>query len=527
MSDESSGDKGEDSQTQDGSKTDEIVRTLGKSGLVIFVGTFLEMGISFLAKLIVARSLLSFGYGEVAIGLTVLTVLAIFTRLGLDSGVARIAPRYEGTDRRDIYLTIYSLIALSTLAGATGLLLLATPLAEFFGNPEIAPVFRVIAVGIPSIPLMRISIGVVRAEGKSAPKVVVQNLAHPITRIGFVAAVALTGATPTRIAIAYVASHWFAALLATGFALRASNIFHISGRWNPRFREVLRFSLPLMLSASMAFVMGNTDNLMIQYFYNSRDVGIYDIAYTLGQTLTIALGAFGFLFLPNVSKLHAEERWDEIHHLYQLVTKWIIFITLPGFLLLAVFPNALLQNTFGAGYTDGAQVLVIIAMAYFVRAGMGPNSGLLEAVGETDYILRGNVVAAVANVILNFLLLPIFGIIGAAVASFTSYTALNLLYSYRLWRISGLVPMNKHAIAPAAVFAVGGGLAGMLIKNMVDLTANPVLLVGIALVAGVCYVITILGLGGIESGDVMLVNSAEDRFGIDLEPIKAIARKLL
>lgn len=527
MPDEPDREPAEDSQTEDDSTTDEIVRALGKSGLVIFAGTFLEIGISFLAKLIVARSLLSFGYGEVAIGLTILTVLAIVTRLGLDNGVARIAPRYEGANRRDVYLTIYSSLAISTLLGSLVLLLLAENLAGFLGNPGLAPVFQVIAVGVPSIPLMRISIGVVRAEGQSAPKVIVQNLAHPITRIGFVAAVALTGASPIRIAMAYVASHWFAALLATGFALRASNILAISDRWAPRHREVLRFSLPLMLSASMAFVMGNTDNLMIQYFRNSGAVGIYDIAYTLGQTLTIALGAFSFLFLPNVSKLHAEEKWDEIHHLYQLVTKWIIFITLPGFLLFTVFPNAIIRNTFGPNYVDGAPVLVIIAMTYFVRAGVGPNSGLLEAVGETDYILKGNVIAAIGNVILNFFLIPTFGVIGAAAASFTSFTALNLIYSYRLWQISGLVPVNRHAVVPATVFGVCAGLFGLVARSLFDLAGNPSLLIGVGSFAGIGYALAILGFGGIESGDIMLVNSAEDRFGIDLEPVKSVARKLL
>lgn len=512
---------------EDGSRTDEIVRALGKSGIVIFAGTFLELGISFLAKLVVARSLVSFGYGEVAIGLTVLTVLAIVTRLGLDNGVARIAPRYEGTNRRDVYLTIYSLIAVSTLIGSLGLFLLAGPLAAFLGNPGLVPVFRIIAVGVPSVPLMRISIGVVRAEGRSAPKVIVQNLAHPITRIGFVVAVALTGASPARIAMAYVASHWFAALAAIGFALRVSTIGKVPFRWTPRYREVLRFSLPLMLSASMAFLIGNTDNLMIQYFRNSGAVGIYDIAYTLGETLTIALGAFGFLFLPNASELHAEEKWDEIHHLYQLVTKWIVFITLPGFLLFTIFPNAIIRNTFGPNYVDGAPVLVIIAATYFIRAGVGPNTGLLQAIGETDFILKGNVIAAIVNIVLNLFFIPIWGVIGAAVASFSSFTALNAFYSYHLWRESGQVPMNRHAIVPGASFAVGAGTLGLLAKSVFNLTANPELLVGLSLIAGAGYVVAILGLGGIEPGDVMLINSAEARFGIDLEPVKSIARKLL
>lgn len=511
----------------DATRSNDIVRTLGKSGILLFAGTFLELGISFLAKLIVARSLLSFGYGEVAVGLTILTVLVILTRLGVDTGVARIAPRYDGKERADVYLTGYVTIILSTLVGSIVLFFGAGPLATFLGNPGLTPVLRVIAIGIPSLPIMKVSIGIIRAENRSGPKVVVQNLAHPITRIGFVAAVALTGASPTRIAAAYVGSHWFASLLAVGFVYRTKSVSLLSHSWTPRFRELLGYSFPLMLSASMAFIIGNTDNLMIQYFLNSGEVGIYDIAYTLGETLTIALGAFGFLYLPNASKLHAEQDWEEIHYLYQLVTKWVIFITLPGFLVLALFPDTVIRYTFGEEYVAGAPILILIALTYFIRAAVGPNSGTLEAIGETRFILKGNIIAGVANILLNLLLIPGLGVIGAAIASFVSFTTLNGVYSYRLWQVSGLRPVTRNAVVPATVFGLVTVMVVGLARTSIDLTARPLLLAGLACSAAIFYAVTILSLGGVESGDIMLLNSMEDRFDIDLEPIKSVARRLL
>lgn len=509
------------------SSTDDIIRSVGKSGLVLFVGTFLELGVSFVAKLVVARSLISFSYGEVAVGLTVLTTFVIVTRLGLNTGVARIAPRYEGNERKNVYLSAYLLILISTVIGGTLLYFGSGYLASFLGNEGLAPVFRIIALGIPSLPIMRVSIGIIRAEGQSGPKVIVQNITHPITRIGFVVAVALTGASPSRIVLAYIASHWSAALLALGFALRATNLSHLSKGWSLKANELLRFSLPLMFSAGMVFLIGETDNLMIQYFLNSASVGSYDIAYTLGQTLTIALGAFGFLFLPNISQLHADENWESINLLYRLVTKWIIFITFPAFLMLILFPTAIIQHTFGSPYIDGATILVIIATTYFVRATAGPNQETLSAAGKTQFILKANTITGIVNIVLNVLFIPYYGLIGAAIASFVSFCFLNILYSYQLWQLSGLVPVTKRSITPIIASTILISIVYTYSKSLINPITNPLDLLWFGTVTGIVYGVCILTLGGIEPKDIMLVNNIEDQLGIDLEPLKSLARKLL
>ena len=506
--------------------SDDLVRALGKSGLIIFGGTFLELGISLLAKLIVARSLLNFSYGEVAVGLTTLTLLALVSRLGVHTGVARIAPRHEGDERRDIYLSGYAIICLSSLFVAMILYLSASPVAVMLGNTRIGPVLRIIAFSIPAIPIMRLSIGIFRAEGRSGPKVFVQSLSHPLFRIVLISGVALSGATPARIAGAYVLANWGAALISIYFVYRVTDVFRFEWIYSSHVLELLNFSVPLMIASGMTFVVGETDNLLIQYFLDSSSVGNYDIAYTIGQTLTFAMGAFGFLFLPQISALHKSDNWARIDSLYKLVTKWIIFIIFPFYLVLVLFPETTIAWTFGIEYRAGAPVLTIIATTYLIRSAGGPNRELLAASGYTRFIMYANGSMAVLNILLNVVLIQYFSITGAAYASLISFTLLNILYISQLYREHKVFPLSTRAITPVVIFT-GVVLIGVLIFDPKPSSFGLPRLSLACSIAAIIYVVTIVFGNGVQSEDIMLINSAEERLGVNLQGIKRIFRKMM
>lgn len=483
------------------------------------------MGISLLAKLAVARHLTTASYGEVAVGLTVLTSAGIVVRLGLDKGIARNAPRYEGADRRGVLVSSYLLSLSVAIAVAAVLYLSAYPIASALGNTALGPVLSMFAVGIPAVPIMRLSVAATQAKGRSAPKVIVQNLASPLTRITLVIIAVLLGASAVEVAAAYTVSYWVTALLALTLAAKYTTLFDGTTDWRPKYLEMFTFSAPLMVSVGLIFVVGNTDRLMIQYFLTSSHVADYDVGYMIGQTMTITLGAFGFLFLPLVSEFHSENRWNDIERVYKLVTKWIAFITLPVYMLVVLYPNHVIRYTFGSRYVGGSVVLVIIGSTYFVRAAMGPNKELLSAIGETRYIMYTNAAVAVMNVLFNIVLIPTTGIVGAAMASFASFLILNIFYVARLYWDYGIQPFSKAILRPLGPFLSVAGF-GYVVVNVL-ISQSVLVSVAFGIVSGTAYGICILRFGGIESEDIMLVNSAEDRFGLDLGSVKRVAQQFM
>ncbi|MFB6139904.1 MAG: flippase [Halosimplex sp.] len=516
----------EETADDDGGDTDDIVRSIGKSGIVVFAGTFLELGIAFFAKLIVAQDLSQASYGEVTVGLTILTVTAILGRLGFDTGIPRNAPRYEGEAQRGVFVS--SLLLNVLVSALMGVVLFASAgfVADLLGNPNLADVLRVVALGTPAIPLMRVSLSGTQAVGRSSPKVIVQNFTHPITRIVLIILVVLAGARPVTVAAAYVASNWIGALGAVYFLVRYTPILDRSIGWEPKYREMLTFSLPLMVTTGLSFILGNTDTLMIQYFQGSADVGVYDIGYTIAQMLSVGLGSLSYLFLPSISDLHSEGKWTEITHIYRLVTKWIVFVTIPPYLLVTYFPTTVISNTFGSKYAGGAIYLVILASSYMVTAGSGPNKRTLSAIGDTTYIMYVNVFAATVNVVLNAVLILTIGTVGAAIASAVALVSVHVLYSARLYRTYDIWPYSWSLVRPVGAFLAVTGAIYLVVRYTIGRPSLPVV-VALVGAAAVLYGVTILALGGLEEDDVMLVRSAEQSLGIDLEPLKRQARRLL
>jgi O-antigen/teichoic acid export membrane protein len=520
---------GDNTSVADGERgetdTDDIVRSLGKSGAVVFLGTFLELGIALFAKLLIARELAPGNYGEVTVGLTILTVTAIVSRLGFDTGIPRNAPRYEKADRRGVFVSALQLNVLVSVSLAVGLFLTAGPLADFLNNPQLRPVLRVISVGVPAIPLMRVSLSGTQAVGRSSPKVIVQNLTHPLTRIALVSAVVVFGASPVLVAGAYVASNWAGALAALYFLIRYTPILNGATGWTPKYREMLVFSLPLMATTGLSFILGNTDTLMLQYLQGSVDVGVYDIGYTIAQMLSVGLGSLSYLFLPNISDLHAEERWAEITHLYKLVTKWIAFVTVPPYLIVTYFPERVI-SVFGSEYVDGSIYLVILASSYFVMAVSGPNKRALSAFGETRYILYVNIFTAGLNVILNLTLIVAIGTVGAAIASTISLVAVHILYCYRLYSAYDITPFSWSLSKPLIPYLLATAVAYVGVQQTIG-RLSLAGIVGLVAVAAIVYGIAILSLGGLQEDDVMLVRSAEQSLGVDLEPVKRLTRQFM
>lgn len=505
------------------------VRKLGKSTLVVLFGVFVEIFISFIAKLMVAKELPQTGYGEVVVGLTFLTALGIVARLGLDVGIARNAVRYDGADRRGVLISSYLVAAVCSFILVVTLYFSAPVIAGILGNPDLVLPLQMVAAGVPALPLMHISIGAVRAAGRSGPKVIVQNFTRPISRILLLAGLVAAGANPVEILFAYVLSAWIAGVVAFYFAVRYTEILNRELGWEPKYTEMLNFSVPLMASSSIMFIMTNTDNLMIQYFVGSSEVALYDIAFMLGQTLTIFHGAVGFLFLPLVSELESEGKWEEIASIYRLVTKWIAFATLPGLIVFAAFPETVIRLTFGVKYIRGSAILPIIAIGYFVRAAAGPNKGLLSAAGMTRFIMLSNLAAASVNVILNVALIEYVGLgaFGAAIASMATFILLNLLYSLQIYRLHGVHPISTAMSKPILIYSLAATGVAVLLKRMTGQTIPLHLLVTVLIIGVFCYIATIFSFGGIESDDIMLLNSAEERLGVDLEPVKSIARSLM
>ncbi|MFB6133599.1 MAG: flippase [Halanaeroarchaeum sp.] len=505
---------------------DGAFRKLFKGGGVLFAGLVLELGVSFLAKVVIARVLGPVDYGAVSLGVTTLGLLSTLSVLGLHSGIGRYLPRYDDPgDRRGVLVSAFQIAV--PVATVTGLLVavFADPIATYaFTDPSTAPYLRVFGLAIPFAALMKLSVGAIQGTQTALPKVVVQNVTPPVTRFIAVGIAVVVGAGTLGIATAYALAYVVAALVGLYYVLTRTAI---TASVAPRrfHRELLVFSTPLIVTAAMSFVLSDLDTFMLGYFATTGAVGVYNVVYPIAQLLTVGLSSFGFLFMPIISELHADGDTEDMRRLYQVVTKWIFMATLPLFLVVALFPDMTIVVTFGREYMVGGTTLSLLAVAYFTHAIAGPNANVLTSIGRTRVIMWDNVAIAVLNAVLNVLLIPRFGFLGAGAATAISYVVLNLLYSAQLYRETGIHPFSPALVRPGIAAAVLVAIVHWATRTFFPITI-PVL-VGMFAAFLTLYSVVILRFGGVEDEEIMLVLSFEERFDVDLGPLKSVARYLM
>lgn len=501
------------------------LRTLFKGGSIVFGGLVLELGISFLAKVVSARWLDRVSFGSVEIGLTIMGVGSTILLLGLNTGLARNLPRADSDrhKREQFFSALYvsllasGVIAAMIVAGGSWIAV------SIFDDPSLTPILQIFGIGIPLATFTKLVMGGIQGLKLPIPKVTTENILLPLSRfVGIVAFVA-AGYGALGISGAYVLSFTITGVVGAYYLFREVGIDPPALPTARRTsKELLTFSAPLMIMGTMSMVLSDIDIFLLGSMRGADEVGVYGVVYPLSKLLTLTISAFGFLFMPLLSEIHAQGETDEMLGLYQSVTKWIALTTVPLFLLLVFFPEWSIVHTFGGKYNDGELALVLLSVGFFSHAIAGPNWNMLTSIGRTRTIMYDNIFIAALNVTLNLILIPYYGFVGAAAATTVSYISLNMMYSVQLYHQNRVHPLSKPLVYPLCasipIFIVIKQGMETLLSEFVFL---PLLVLGVFVPV---YAVTALRLGAITSDELMLVLSAEERFGIDLGPLKKIAK---
>jgi O-antigen/teichoic acid export membrane protein len=196
-------------------------------------------------------------------------------------------------------------------------------------------------------------------------------------------------------------------------------------------RDIVAVSLPMLLSAAMFFVIGQTGILMLGIFRTDTEVGYYAIAVKLASLSAVLLAAINSMAAPKFSELFHAGQTDEMLRVAKKSTRLIFWTTTPALLGLIVLGRPMLSLLFGEQFTGAYAAMVILALGQFVNATSGSTGIFLNMTGHEKAFQNIIVGAAGLNVVLNVVLIPRLGIEGAAVAAMVTMVCWNgaaLLY---------------------------------------------------------------------------------------------------
>lgn len=194
-------------------------------------------------------------------------------------------------------------------------------------------------------------------------------------------------------------------------------------------KQILQFSSPMMLSSLMLFLLNWTDVLMLGAMKSEEEVGIYNLAYKLASLSMLVIISMNVVLAPKISQLFKSGKIEELHVTIKKSTRLILLLTTPIVLFLIVFSEFIL-SLFGNNFTAGKTALIIISLGAMINVATGNVDQILNMTNHQDILKNITIFGFILNAILNFLLIPIYGINGSAMASLFTNAVFNLICLY-------------------------------------------------------------------------------------------------
>jgi O-antigen/teichoic acid export membrane protein len=207
----------------------------------------------------------------------------------------------------------------------------------------------------------------------------------------------------------------------------------------PKFvlKSHLLISLPMILTSFIQLINGKVDTLMIGIFETTAIVGIFSVAFKLSVITNFAIGALKTIAMPKISELFWEEKMTELNQVIQKSTQMIFAFAGPVSLVLLIFPEFIL-GLIKEEFIAGATTLRIFALTQLINAASGMVAVFLNMTGNQVFFTKLVAVSTTLNIVLNWFLIPRYGMEGAAWAS---------MFSIVLWNIIGAIFIyRKYAI---------------------------------------------------------------------------------
>jgi O-antigen/teichoic acid export membrane protein len=507
------------------------LKTAAKGTAFVFTGMLATNALWFVTRLMVVRHLSREDLGIYTLIVAIVSIISMMACLGLWEGSTRYISVFLGKDRKEdadaVQRASLRIGAIAGVAACAGIFIFADVLSRHvFYKPELAMPLTVISFFIPAYVMTSILASVFRGRGNIGPKVYFMDVGQPFLFLILLCLIFFLGLSFLSVIYAYVLSMAgaFALIAFYGFRRNRINPFARGGD-GTHVRELLKFSVPLLLADVMFLIFRWADTLMLGRYGTAVDVGVYSVVISLAVLLTLPLGALEAVYMPIAGDLYAKDRLSELARTYQVLTKWVFSVTLPVFFILFFFPEMTITFLFGDRFGDAVLPLRILSVGYLFTAFMGTSHIILLAFGLSKAVLNVSVAGALLDVLLNYVLIKRLGlgIAGASLATSVSLVAVSFGWSFVLYRHSGMHPVASNYLKPVIGSAVIGAIIYAAAKSL-PLYFWMLPLYFIFFICG--YIASLVLTRSIDDEDVFLFTGILERIGVSAGPLRRVMGRI-
>lgn len=423
------------------------LKKIGKTSSLMFIGKVLEASLMILFNMLVVRLLGASAYGKFIYVFTLIQIIAIIAKLGLERGIMAFIPRFQELKEHNkvnsfISFTLYSTTLLSVLLVAI-LISFRGTIAKFVLNDlSLTSTLLILAPILLFVNFMNISLGIFRSLEKIKYYILSRNIIMPITMLVMLLILYyIFKQSIICIILCYYIAWGLGCSYLLLILLKRGNVTSIKSSDFHELIQLLKFSSPLLLSTFLSFLMSKLDCLMLGYYLEDSKVGIYNIAFQIAMMSSFVLASFNTMLAPKISLYYSTGKLASLGNLYKGITRWVAAINLVFFSLIFILSKDLMA-LFGSEFISASWVLVIISAGQVVNAGVGSVGDMNTLTGRPHYELYTIVIGLIVNATLNFFLIPTYGILGAAIASFVTASSVNLLRLLLMYKNLNIHPFT-------------------------------------------------------------------------------------
>jgi len=271
-------------------------------------------------------------------------------------------------------------------------------------------------------------------------------------------------------------------------------------------REVVCFSFSMIGINALEFLLGQSQRIVLGVYLEASQLGIFSVAAAISGFIPLLLQATNSIFAPVIAGLHARGEKEVLRRLFQTLTKWILGLTAPLVIVIVLFAPALM-GIFGPEFRAGWLVVVIASIGQLVNCGVGSVGYLLIMSGHQNRLVRVQAYTGGLTLISSLLVVPLWGIVGAAAVGALTTVVSNLWYLGEVRRVLNFFPYNSSYLRLSGPLAAATVVA-VLVQQAAIGTVYPqwsVMLVTLMLV----YVVFVFGslAFGLDDDDRMIVKT--------------------
>lgn len=443
-----------------------IAKNAGISG----IGEVASNVLGYLTSIIMARAVGPFGLGVFNLANIVMWVAQVLSSAGLNEGLLRFVAHYKA--RKDMPRVNGAIIfgtkitLLQSILAASVLFYAADYLSvKIFHNIDVGWALKILIFSLPLLALGELWLRAIQSFQEVKYQIYIQKICQPVIKLLVLVVLFWSGMKLGGILAASIVS------IAAGFALSLfylNKIHPVYEKASPPVyekKELILFSLPLSLTQFLGVLNFYVDSLMLGYFKTAAEVGIYSIVTRLALLIVLPLTAINNIFAPMISEYHSKQEIGKMEEMFKTVTKWVFVLSLPVFLIFVLFDEPIL-TIFGKSFAAGALALIILGGGELINAGSGPVGYILMMTGRSKMIFINSVVFLLLNMTLNYMLIPRYGIAGAAAATGLSVSVINIIRLIQVYFILKMHPFKLSYFKPCLAGVLAFVMVLLIVKNI-------------------------------------------------------------